>query len=233
MTTILPVVTRDSSSKSCLNRGGIVSAVPILEERVLLQELNHRISNEFCAAISVVSLAAARSRNNEVKVALTGVGELLHHYAEVHQALMLPKQETRIDAAGYLRNLCLSIKRSKLDQTEIDLAFAADPLVLQSEQCWLLGMIVHELITNAVRHAFYGKNGKIRVELLRADAIVKCKVLDNGSARDNVQQGRGLKIVRELAKALDGRFEQQFGTGGSMSILAFPYSQEGTGLEPI
>src|SRR5262245_65807932 len=75
MTTILPVVTPDSSSKSCLNRGGIVSAVPILEERVLLRELNHRISNEFCSAISLVSLAAARSRNNEVKVALTGVGE--------------------------------------------------------------------------------------------------------------------------------------------------------------
>jgi two-component sensor histidine kinase len=118
--------------------------VPILEERVLLQELNHRISNEFRSAISLVSLAAARSGNNEVKVALTG--SVTYHYAEVHQALMLPQQETRIDTAGYLRNLCLSIKRSKLDQLEIDLAFAADPLVRQS---MLLGMVVHELITNA------------------------------------------------------------------------------------
>ena len=50
----------------------------IPQEHVLLHELNHRINNEFAAAISVVSLAAARSGNDEVKAALSGVAELLH-----------------------------------------------------------------------------------------------------------------------------------------------------------
>ena len=45
--------------------------LPLLEDAVLLHELNHRINNEFASAISVVSRAAARSSNNEVKVALT------------------------------------------------------------------------------------------------------------------------------------------------------------------
>jgi two-component sensor histidine kinase len=86
-------------------------------------------------------------------------------------------------------------------------------------------MIVYELITNAARHAFAGRDGEIRVELLRAGAFVRCKVLDNGAAPAHVQRGRGLKIVGELIKALDGRFEQKFGTAGSMSILVFPYSE--------
>ena len=97
--------------------------------------------------------------------------------------------------------------------------------MLQSDECWLLGMIVYELITNAARHAFAGKNGQIRVELLCAGAFVQCKVLDNGAAPANVQRGSGLKIVGELIKALDGRFEQKFGTAGSTSILTFPYSE--------
>jgi len=200
------------------------STLPIPQERVLLQELYHRISNEFFSAMSLVSLAAARSSSHEVKVALSGVRELLHHYAEVHQALQIPQDDARIDAATYLSKLCLSVRRSKLDNMKIDLLLAAPPLELQSDECWVLGMIVYELITNAARHAFAGRDGEIRVELLRSGAFVQCKVLDNGAAAAHVQRGRGLKIVGELIKALDGRFEQKFGTTGSMSILVFPYS---------
>src|SRR5205823_7019584 len=140
------------------------------------------------------------------------VAELLHHYAEVHSALQIPQHHDRVDAAEYLRKLCLSIKRSKLEHMQIDLILAAPPLTLPSDECWLLGMIVYELITNAARHAFAGSIGEIRLELLRAGASVKCKVMDNGSAGENVEPGRGLKIIRELIKGLDGRFEQTFGT---------------------
>jgi len=200
------------------------SQLPFPQAQLLLHELNHRIGNEFCCAISVVSLAAARSSNKEVKAALTDVAELLHHYAEVHCALQMPEHGIRTDAAAYLRNLCLSIRRSKLNQKKIDLALAARRLWLRSDRCWLLGMIVFELITNAARHAFAGGNGLIRVELLRAGALVECRVLDNGSAPASFRPGRGLQIVHELAKALDGRFDQRFTAGGSTSVVVFPSS---------
>ena len=63
---------------------------PSPPEQILLYELNHRINNEFAAAISVVSLAATRSANNEAKAALAAAAELLHHYASVHRALQVP-----------------------------------------------------------------------------------------------------------------------------------------------
>ena len=196
--------------------------LPFPRERVLLHELSHRINNEFCSAISVVSLSAARSSNKEVKAALTDVTELLHHYAGIHHALRMPERHVRRDAAAYLRKLCLSISRSKLDHMRIDLALVGPRLWLRSDRCWLLGMIVYELVTNAVRHAFPGGNGGIRVELLRIGKSVECRVLDNGSAPVNFQPGRGLKIVNELVRALDGRFDQKFGTEGSTSIVTFP-----------
>jgi two-component sensor histidine kinase len=195
--------------------------VPFPQERVLLHELNHRINNEFCSAINVVSLTAARSRSKEVKAALTEVTELLHHYADIHHVLRIPERDVRIDSGAYLRKLCLSIRRSKLDQTSIDLTIAAPRLWLPSDQCWMLGMIVYELVTNAARHAFSSGIGEIRVELRGGAKFVECRVLDNGSAPVNVQPGRGLRIVEELTKALGGRFDQQFRTGGSTSVVVF------------
>ena len=126
----------------------------IPQEHVLLHELNHRINNEFAAAIGNVTVAAARSGNEEVKAALTGVAELLHRYADVHRFLQMPDHDTPVDTAAYLRQLCLAISRSRLDAREISLVLSAQPLRLQAERCWRLGMIVHELISNAARHAF-------------------------------------------------------------------------------
>jgi len=142
---------------------------------------------------------------------------------EVHAALRMPKQDACMDAAEYLGQLCLSISRSKLDHMKIDLVFAAPCIWLPSDRCWLLGMIVYELVTNAARHAFPNGNGDIRVDLLPVGRFVGCRVMDNGSAPVNFRPGRGLKIVDELTKALDGRFEQEFGVGGSASIVVFPF----------
>src|ERR1700729_226623 len=87
--------------------------VRLLHQAVLLHELNHRINNEYASAISAVSLAAAHSGNEEVKLALSAVNELLHSYADVHRALQMPDTDVLADAATYLRRLCLSIGRAR------------------------------------------------------------------------------------------------------------------------
>jgi len=195
-------------------------------ERVLLHELVHRINNEYSSLISAVSRTAARAVNQDVKVALAHIIEVLYHHTELHRALQMPENETHIDAAAYLENLCQSISRSKLDDMKIDLVVAASPLQLQSDRCWRLGMIVYELITNAARHAFANGSGQVRVELWPARKFVECSVTDNGSAPADVRRGRGLTIVHELVKGLDGRICQKFGHTGSRSILTFPYNAE-------
>jgi two-component sensor histidine kinase len=200
------------------------SAAPrhLPQDHTLLHELNHRINNEFAAAISVVSLAAARSGSDEVKAALSGVTELLHQYADVHRALQMPESDTLVDAAAYLGRLCRSITRSQLDSKKIRLVLAVQALRLPAHRCWLLGLIVFELINNAARHAFLSGAGEIRVELSHAGAVAKCSVVDDGSAAATVRPGRGLKIIEELSESLGGRFEQRFGSKGSRSVVVFP-----------
>jgi two-component sensor histidine kinase len=159
--------------------------------RLLVSELTHRINNEFASAISVVSLAAARSTNCEVKVALTAVMERLQHHAHVHRALSVPEHCTHINAAAYLRRLCLSISRSKLDYKKIKLVLVDRPMSMQSDRCWLLGMIVYELITNAGRHAFDKGSGEIRVEFLPSGYLWNAACWTTAQLRRGFGRGAG------------------------------------------
>jgi hypothetical protein len=92
-------------------------------------------------------------KNDEAKVALSAVAERLHHCANIHHHLRRPDVNAPIDAEAYLRKLCLSISRAKLDRLKIELVLVANPLQLRAEQCWRQGMIVYELVTNAARQA--------------------------------------------------------------------------------
>jgi hypothetical protein len=72
---------------------------PSFEVRLLLREFSHRINNEFASAIGMISLAAARSTNDEAKVALAAVEDRLQNYALVHHALQMPEHISYVDAA--------------------------------------------------------------------------------------------------------------------------------------
>ena len=197
-------------------------STPSFEARLLLREFSHRINNEFASAIGVISIAAARSADDEAKVALAAVRDRLQNYALVHHALQMPKDVSCIDAAAYLRQLCWAISRSKLERNGIELRFVERTFRMNSERCWRLGLIVSELITNAERHAFRNGGGSIRVELLPSLSFVECRVTDNGTAEANARPGHGLKIVEALAKSLGGTIDQRFGPRGATAVLNFP-----------
>jgi two-component sensor histidine kinase len=197
------------------------------EERVLLKELTHRINNEFASVIQVVSSKAAKSPDENVKVALAGVIEQLHSYARVHHALQMPANNDRIDASEYLRNLCQSISRSKLEDLNVELVLVEHSFQMSSERCWVMGMIVAELITNALRHAFgYQAGGKIQIECRTCGSFVECRVSDDGSdSSREYRPGTGLKIIEELAGALGAGFRFNFGESGAEALLVFPIEQ--------
>jgi two-component sensor histidine kinase len=192
------------------------------DEHLLVREITHRVSNELASAIALVSLTAKGSENDEVKVALSGIMELLCNFARVHRALEMPANDATLDASAYLRDLCQGISRSKLEHCGIALVFVGSPLQLGAKSCWRLGMIVSELITNAQRHAFDSAGGTIRVELHSSGSLIGCRISDNGCSRGPVSLGQGLKIVEGLARGLNGKVLQRFEPIGATSVLVFP-----------
>ena len=193
-----------------------------LNERTLVRELTHRINNQLASAINVVTAATVRAEHPETKVALGNVTELLQEQANVHRVLAIPEGDALVDAAQYLRNLCLAITRSQLEPIGVHLLFQADTLPLEPERCWRLGMAVHELVTNSARHAcFDGRAGEIKIRLSLAPPVVNCIIADNGSLSTRLKPARGLGIVRDLIKSLGGRLEYGFGPEYSSFLLVF------------
>jgi two-component sensor histidine kinase len=192
------------------------------DELTLVRELTYRINTQLASAIDTVTAAAVRADTLEAKLALGNVADLLREQANVHRVLEIPEGNALVDAAQYLRSLCLATTRSCLKPIGVHLAFQADTLPLEPERCWRLGMAVHELIMNAAQHAcFDGRTGEIKIKLSLADPVVKCIVADNGTLSARLKPGRGLGLVRDLSRSLGGRLECGVGSEYSSFLLAF------------
>lgn len=191
-------------------------------ERLLLNEITHRVNNELSAAIAIASVEIVRAKSEEIKVSLARVKRSLEGFADIHQVLSVPDLRTRVDACAYLRALCGAIGRARLEPFGIDLQLVEKPLRLDSEQCWRLGIIVCELVTNAGRHAFAKRSGRITVEAWRSSSAVHCCVSDDGGGAQRKTHGLGLRIVVALLRDLDGRLEERSGAEGSTFTISFP-----------
>ena len=199
---------------------------PTREGRTLLDELNHRIKNELASVINLVTFKAVWTDNVDAKE------ELSKCRRPASPACPGPQHS---DNAGSRRacgrrrtasKLGLAMSRCKLDRMNIRLVLAAETLPLESERCWRLALVIYELVTNAVRHAcFDGRDGEIKMELMRAGSWVNCRVTDNGSGLGRIKLGRGLRIVGELASSLGGRIDRSSGTIRNSFSLDFPLTK--------
>lgn len=194
---------------------------------LLLREFSHRINNEFASAIGIVSIACSRTESDVAKAALNSVRNQLYSYAQVHRALAVPEWNLQIDAADSISGLCRAMSHARLSAEGIELTFVEQSITLKSERCWLMSLIVSELITNAARHAFHRAGGSIRVEISKNCGFIECSVSDNGCASVVNRPGTGSKIIRALAKSLGGTIEHHFAQSGTTATLMFPVDFEG------
>ena len=98
---------------------------------------------------------------------------------------------------------------------------------LETERCWLLGLVAKDLVTNAVRHAclFGTGEGKISIELTWEGSFVHCAVSDNGTGMARARPVRGLRIAHNLARSLGGRIGHWFDDDGTSFVVTFPFTE--------
>ena len=146
---------------------------------------------------------------------------------EIYEKLYRSPDYRSIRAADYLGRLIEGIRLTYSTGTSIRIEKRIDDMTLDSRVLFPAGMIVNELLTNALRHAFPdGRNGEIEVGLVRAGGEIELTVSDNGEGIpphvevDNAR-GFGLVLVSTLAEQLGGALELERGNGTSWT-LRFP-----------
>jgi len=197
-------------------------AAPRANPWLYIAEMEHRVANEYALAVASISLAAARSRDADVKATLGGAAQRLRDYASVHRALQAPLKPGPMDLSAYLRGLLDALARASLSERDVRLTLIELPFEIDAHRCWRVGLIISELITNAVRHGFHGGGGAITVEVSRSAGEVRCWVCDNGRPDLTPRAGNGTHLVDSLARELDGSVERRFAAHGTTVRLSFP-----------
>lgn len=202
------------------------------EKELLLRELFHRTRNNMSVIQSMLSLRAARDTNPEVQQLVRDTAHRIHSIALVHDKLHENQDLERIALDEYLEDLVRHVfQESVPDPTRIQLQLRLDPIHLQFETTVPVGMLVSELVTNAVRHAFPdGRSGILSIEVYMTNSEVVVIVSDNGIGMPEgfdrgEEQTLGLTTAAMLAEhQLGGTFELQT-TGGVSVTVRFPVEQ--------
>jgi two-component sensor histidine kinase len=129
-----------------------------------------------------------------------------------------------IDMSEYLPKLCDSLKEA-LMSPEVVLTAAAERVNLPPDKALPIGLIVNELVTNAVKYAYgEGQNGHVLVDLSSADGRIRLVVRDDGRGYPaDAEAGLGSRLVTTLAAQLGGvaTWEGPEG-GGTITRIEFP-----------
>ena len=189
---------------------------------LMIDEMAHRVMNQYASAISSLSLAIARTESQEVKVTLQQVAHRLRNFADLHRALQIPPFGYSAELSVYLGEVCSALVGAGLSERGVQLTLVEQPVLLEADRCWRVGLIIAELVTNATRHAFRHAGGRIVVNVRTAAGEVQCWVTDDGQPPANPRPGRGSRIVEALANELGGSIARSFSDHGTTVLLSFP-----------
>ena len=179
------------------------------DKAMLLQELQHRVANSLQIIASVLLQSARRVQSHETKNQLQAAHQRLMSVAALQKQLSASSSDD-VALRAYFMDLCQSLGASMIrDHNQLLIEVSADDSVTSADVSVSLGLIVTELVINALKHAFPDEqSGKITVGYASAGVSGwTLSVGDNGVGMakepENAKSGLGTNIVRALARQLN------------------------------
>ncbi|MEW6517994.1 MAG: histidine kinase dimerization/phosphoacceptor domain -containing protein [Thermodesulfobacteriota bacterium] len=203
------------------------------EKEVLLQEIHHRVKNNMQVISSLVSLQADEMEDDAMRAVLQDVTHRVRSMAMVHEKLYQSADLARIDFAAYARSLLDYLWRA-YGPVAADVRLVADlePVLLPVNTAVPCGLILNELVGNALKHAFScDAGGEVNVSLRSgSQGRLELRVRDNGRGLPpdfDWRQARslGLRLVQMLAGQLHAAVEAASGEGTEF-VLTMNYNDE-------
>jgi hypothetical protein len=176
----------------------------LLRDFVLLEEIIGRFLDDYTEAVAELRLAAA-SECGPSRLVLQAAATRLLARAQAHRALQPPKAGGKMELGGHLEHVCAALSTARLADCEAWLTLAVDEVWLDADRCWLVSLIVAELIKTLAWPAPPGGRRPIGVKIVNGGWRMVGAVAAPGHA--STGKGRGRRLVEALSAALDGTVE--------------------------
>lgn len=192
----------------------------------LLREVNHRVGNSLQLVSSFIGLQARQLEDNAAKAALKEAQARIEAVAQVHRRLYTSSEVSTVAMDDYLVGLVEELRASMAgDPDAPNLVLDAEPVVVETDRAVSLGVIVAELVTNAVKYAYPNGGGEIRV-VLRAEGEtgVLLAVEDAGVGMDGGPPrgtGLGQKILAAMTGSLKANLAFDPAHAGVRAVVSF------------
>jgi two-component sensor histidine kinase len=176
----------------------------------LFDELNHRVNNNLTLVSGILRMKARETDNDIVRDQLLRADSRVLSIAQVHKALYRGPRNDVVDFGAYLEELCAGITESLIQGERIDVKVEAQSIPMTVDTAISLGMVVNELVTNAVKYAYPPpERGQILVRFVRERDKLLLSVRDSGiglpdSAESRSGGGLGMKLVKSLVSQVHG-----------------------------
>jgi two-component sensor histidine kinase/CheY-like chemotaxis protein len=195
------------------------------EREVLLREVNHRIGNSLQIITSLLHLQANSTTQDDVKAALTNAVGRVAAVAQVHRRLYTSHDLKNVMLNQYLDALLGDLRRSAEGNRMSRLTLKADTIEIDPDRAVAIGIIVNELVMNAVKYAYPDGAGPIDVDLdVQGDDLV-LSIADNGvglnGKTDPRSTGMGQRIVAAMASKLEASVERDANHAGTRIVVRF------------
>uniref|UniRef100_UPI0025B83DB3 sensor histidine kinase n=2 Tax=Cecembia sp. TaxID=1898110 RepID=UPI0025B83DB3 len=201
---------------------------------LLLKEIHHRVKNNLEVVSGLLALQSAKMDDPTMQEVMLASQNRVHSMGILHQKLYQSEHLAFIEMKNYFENLCINILDSYNETDRIKVNIEMKELEMDVDTAVPLGLIVNELLTNALKYAFpKGVKGNIelRLENLNEDNF-QLKISDNGVGKSSDEKakgtGFGTQLVDLLTRQIDGKLMQDV-SNGTMILINFKRQVAGSG----
>lgn len=209
-------ITAQQERNKELEQAVLVRTKEIAEERdtnaVLLREVHHRVKNNLQIIVSLLNLQLRFIEDKKLVNIFREVQNRVRSMSMIHQKMYQTKDLQSVDIEEYITDLSNNLLSTYNLEQEIEISFSINVNKFQSDTLTPLGLIINEVISNALKYAFVdGEKGKIFVSLSKIEGSrhYRMKIGDNGVGMDKSQfedpsESFGTELISALVEQLNG-----------------------------
>ena len=198
------------------------------EKEVLIKEIHHRVKNNLQVISSIFNLQSAFTEEEKIKEVLRESQNRIKSMAYIHESLYKSRQMGKIDFEQYVKELSKNLINSYVyKDNEISLLTETESVLLDLDIAIPCGLIVNEIVSNSLKHAFReSSNGIIAVFLKKLKNRVRLRISDDGiGIRENIfgeeSNSLGIQLIQTLIEQIKGEIVID-GKDGTSIEITFP-----------